>query len=191
MMAVLPDQPQVTDSRCCRHPSARARPLAEPSPAPATPGTPGEEAQLFSLWMHQYFPGCLPDQALQKHPGVALCWVQRCLQLKAAPRGRSPVPSGRQLPAALTRRRAPCCGTAAGTEPPGSPRPAGGSRASPRSRAVPRAAQSHSTACCPPAAPSLPFRVLFPKFVSCSCFVFVNQSPHTPKAPSPSLFEDQ
>lgn len=133
------------------------------SPAPAMPGTPGEEAQLFF-----FHSGCINSSFVafwtrlcSKHPGVALCCLQRCLQLKGAPCGCSAVPLGRQFPAPLTRRRGLCLWNSCGNRTARLPSPAGGSRASRRSRAVPRAAQSHSTACCPPAAPSLPFRVPF------------------------------
>lgn len=147
--ASRPDQPEVT-------PGATVNP-------PAMPGTPGEEAQLFF-----FHSGCINSSFVafwtrlcSKHPGVALCCLQRCLQLKGAPCGCSAVPLGRQFPAPLTRRRALCLWNSCGNRTARLPSPAGGSRASRRSRAVPRAAQSHSTACCPPAAPSLPFRVLF------------------------------
>lgn len=147
--ASRPDQPEVT-------PGATVNP-------PAMPGTPGEEAQLFF-----FHSGCINSSFVafwtrlcSKHPGVALCCLQRCLQLKGAPCGCSAVPLGRQFPAPLTRRRALCLWNSCGNRTARLPSPAGGSRASRRSRAVPRAAQSHSTACCPPAALSLPFRVLF------------------------------
>lgn len=147
--ASRPDQPEVT-------PGATVNP-------PAMPGTPGEEAQLFF-----FHSGCINSSFVafwtrlcSKHPGVALCCLQRCLQLKGAPCGCSAVPLGRQFPAPLTRRRGLCLWNSCGNRTARLPSPAGGSRASRRSRAVPRAAQSHSTACCPPAAPSLPFRVLF------------------------------
>lgn len=147
--ASRPDQPEVT-------PGATVNP-------PAMPGTPGEEAQLFF-----FHSGCINSSFVafwtrlcSKHPGVALCCLQRCLQLKGAPCGCSAVPLGRQFPAPLTRRRGLCLWNSCGNRTARLPSPAGGSRASRRSRAVPRAAQSHSTACCPPAALSLPFRVLF------------------------------
>lgn len=150
--ASRPDQPEVT-------PGATVNP--QPCSCHARDPRRGSTTFFFTL-------DALTLPSLPSGPGSAAstpAWL--CA-------GYSGVCSWRALPAAAPQSRlggsfplpshggeVSACGTAAATEPPGSPRAAGGSRASRRSRAVPRAAQSHSTACCPPAALSLPFRVPF------------------------------
>lgn len=181
--ASRPDQPEVT-------PGATVNP-------PAMPGTPGEEAQLFF-----FHSGCINSSFVafwtrlcSKHPGVALCCLQRCLQLKGAPCGCSAVPLGRQFPAPLTRRRALClwnsCGnrTARLSSPrwrqPRFPSLSGGPTgcAEPQHRLLPARSPEPAISC--PVHFNVLRRIGGKNYGFFVCFVFVDESSHTPKAPRP------